>query len=198
MYLLSSLRSSLRPGAPHTHTVLHPPSARRSFIAFIVLPTLIGAHDEAVALAILLAWSVTEAARYPWIVCGSPKGGLTHKLRTLVPVVTFPLGVIGEAYACWRFYVATNAQLFTPTPDGQRVAAHLLLPLRYAALFQICVNLGLGPMGYPSILKKACGGGGRRTKARANVPKHAAASAGSTADVDINSAAATKGARFTQ
>ena len=166
---------------------------RRSFIAFIVLPTLLGAHDEAVALTILVAWSVTEVARYPWIVCGSPKGGLTHKLRTLVPVVTFPLGVVGEAYACWRFYAETHAQLFTPTPEGARVAELLLGPLRYAALLQVAVNLGLGPVGYPSILKKACGRGGRRKKARANGTAHAAASAATPVD----GALAAKGERFT-
>ena len=100
---------------------LSPSIALSSFVALVVMPTLVGAQDEAVAVCILVAWCVTEAARYPWILCCSPKSGVVRKLRYIIPVFTYPLGVLGEAYACWRFYSETHAFLLIRNSESVRV-----------------------------------------------------------------------------
>ena len=84
---------------------------------------------------ILQVWSVTELARYPYYVFKSP---LTFALRSFVPLITFPLGVVAET-------LGLVARL---RDDDASTAVKCLcaLPL---------VTTLLAPIGYWSLLKKA-------------------------------------------
>lgn len=64
--------------------------------------------------SILLAWSFTEVFRYPMILCSSSfrYHGFLKNLRYGVPLLTFPVGAVTEAYGCWSLLThGTNSKL---------------------------------------------------------------------------------------
>ena len=75
----------------------------------------------------------------------------TEILRNVLPVITFPLGAGGEAYACW---IAVSRRYV----DGM---------VMYLALLQVAVNVIGGGFAYPRFISKAIksvSGGGRSKK----------------------------------
>ena len=58
----------------------------RLFVCLQVFPLL---PDHGVTYTVLLAWAVTEIARYPFYIAPMP---LTARVRYACPVVTFPIG----------------------------------------------------------------------------------------------------------
>jgi hypothetical protein len=118
--VVGDLKGNVRVGL-----ILH---ATRLIVYHQVLPT----HYTT---QILQVWSVTELARYPYYVFKSP---LTFALRSFVPLITFPLGVVAET-------LGLVARL---RDDDASTAVKCLcaLPL---------VTTLLAPIGYWSLLKKA-------------------------------------------
>ena len=84
---------------------------------------------------ILLAWSLTEVARYPMVLL--PNVPWLKTIRYAMPLVTFPLGAGTEAYAA---YVVLQT-----TPN---------LALKLALGMIVLVNCIGCPVWYPSMARK--------------------------------------------
>ena len=123
--VVGSLRGNVPMGL-----VLH---ATRLVVLHGVLP---GAGRDGVVRAILVAWAATEVARYPMYVCRGV--ACFETLRSVAPVVTFPLGVIFEGRG-----------LYLRMSD-----ADVSLPLQVLAAVALASNLVLGPYGYASVLAR--------------------------------------------
>ena len=105
----------------------------RLMMCFYVMP-----HPDISAsnvILILLAWSLTEVARYPMVLCSSVSALKT--IRYAVPLVTFPLGAGTEAYAAYSVLITTPQ-----------------LPLKVALGWIVVVNCIGPPVWYPSMIAK--------------------------------------------
>ena len=58
----------------------------RLFVCLQIFPLL---PDHSVTYTVLLAWAITEVARYPFYIAPSP---FTATVRYACPVATFPIG----------------------------------------------------------------------------------------------------------
>lgn len=106
--------------------------------ALVILP-LIPSHLS--ARLVLLAWSLTELCRYPMFL--APGSKFARWLRYVTPVLTFPLGCGGEAWAAHIVH------------SSSALAGRLAL-LRFLVWFVIPVNVLGGTLyAYPSLVKKA-------------------------------------------
>ena len=91
------------------------------------------------ASLVYVAWAATEVFRYPMFLSNAT---MVRKLRYAVPVVTFPVGAVAEAWAC---YLALG---------------HISNPLLYAAVWLVIPTNTLGGLAaFPGMLKKAVGEG---------------------------------------
>ena len=106
--------------------------------ALVILPLI---PHHLVTRLVLLAWSLTELFRYPMFL--APGSKLARLLRYVTPVLTFPLGCGGEAWA---------AQIVHSSPA---LAGRLAL-LRFLVWMVVPVNvLGGTFYAYPGLVKKA-------------------------------------------
>merc|ERR1712060_362394 len=91
------------------------------------------------AKVVVLAWSLTEVARYPMFLL--PTSRAARILRYMAPLLTFPLGVAAEAYSAYLAlpHLASRSGL-----------------IRFCVGLVVATNLGLGvPVGFPGIVAKA-------------------------------------------
>uniref|UniRef100_A0A7S4EVZ9 very-long-chain (3R)-3-hydroxyacyl-CoA dehydratase n=1 Tax=Chrysotila carterae TaxID=13221 RepID=A0A7S4EVZ9_CHRCT len=67
----------------------------------LLLGVLIKPHIAAseAGHAIIYAWAITEVCRYPYYM--SPNSSICRKLRYIVPLITFPIGAVAEAYCAY-------------------------------------------------------------------------------------------------
>ena len=84
---------------------------------------------------ILVAWSLTEAARYLMVL--APSSAFLRTLRYAVPLVTFPLGAGTEAWAAFATLRATP-------PYALKAVLGLV----------VVINVGGGAAWYPSMIRK--------------------------------------------
>ena len=144
--LLGSLRGNVLLGIGLHYT--------RLFVCLAVFPRL--PADDATIYAVLLAWSLTEVARYPFYIAPSPA---TSALRYACPVLTFPVGAGAEAYACYLLLPPLEAEAAAPAA------------LRWAAMAQIGVNSLGGLWAYPPMVRKAAAALSKLSGAPPDKPK---------------------------
>ena len=80
----------------------------RSMMLFIAIPH--AAVNGTIVKLILMAWSLTEVARFPMVLF--PKSKLLKTVRYAAPLITFPLGAGTEAYAAYLVLLQTTNNMF--------------------------------------------------------------------------------------
>ena len=127
------------PGSTLLGVLLH---AIRTLALTQVMPrTVLDPSTQWIAPTILASWSITEVARYPMYMFPSNKR--LRSLRMVTPLVTFPIGVLGEAYGAYWVLFQHEDQ----PPKG--------LLLKLSLVVMLLVQGGMGPtMAYPHLLKK--------------------------------------------
>eukprot|EP00658_Telonema_sp_P-2_P084784 TRINITY_DN9508_c0_g1_i9.p1 TRINITY_DN9508_c0_g1~~TRINITY_DN9508_c0_g1_i9.p1 ORF type:complete len:248 (-),score=59.12 TRINITY_DN9508_c0_g1_i9:458-1201(-) len=94
--VLRMMAGNLRGNLP-MGVVLH--SVRTVFLLLPAAPA--GSHSHSVRHIVLIAWAVTEIARYPYYIWNT--SGACKALRFAVPMVTFPIGAGFEFISAWLF-----------------------------------------------------------------------------------------------
>ncbi|GMI00795.1 hypothetical protein TrLO_g13544 [Triparma laevis f. longispina] len=105
----------------------------RLMMYFITFPHTSVSSD--VVKTILLAWSLTEMARFPMVLF--PKSKNLRTIRYAVPLITFPMGAGTEAYAAYLVFLTTENML-----------------LKAALGLIVLVNVVGGTVWYPGMVKK--------------------------------------------
>lgn len=105
----------------------------RMFVILFILPEV--SRHYACHL-VVFAWTVTEICRYPAYIY---KSNRLSALRYFIPVLTFPAGALGEAWAC---YVAMDSLVGLP---------------KTLAAVQIFVNIVGGGAMYPQLFRRGIG-----------------------------------------
>ena len=110
----------------------------------LVLPDGLGAAErDNISIMVLYSWALTEVGRYPMYLF--PSSSLARFIRLVLPIVTFPIGAIGEAVGAY----GALSKLWDNNADGLYWIKIGLLGV------VIGVNSLLGPtMAYPALLKK--------------------------------------------
>ena len=110
----------------------------------LVLPDGLGAAErDNISIMVLYSWALTEVGRYPMYLF--PSSSSARFIRLVLPIVTFPIGAIGEAVGAY----GALSKLWDNNADGLYWIKIGLLGV------VIGVNSLLGPtMAYPALLKK--------------------------------------------
>ena len=97
---------------------------------------------------IVLAWAATEVTRYPMVLF--PDSKTLRLLRYATPLVTFPLGAGGEAFAAYLVHNETpNHYLY-----GGADASLSQMVLSFAFVLVVIINVVGGTIWYPSMCMK--------------------------------------------
>jgi len=97
---------------------------------------------------IVLSWAATEVTRYPMVLF--PDSKMLRLLRYATPLITFPMGAGGEAFASYLVHKETPNHLLYGGAD----ASLSQIVLSFAFVLVIIVNVGGGSIWYPSMCMK--------------------------------------------
>lgn len=101
---------------------------------------------DVTTIFVLYAWSITEVTRYPMYLY--PTSDIARRVRLVVPLVTFPVGCMAEAYGSYR---TLEKEYKYSREEG--VGTNLIKIGMLGMV--ILINGLLGPtMAYPALLKK--------------------------------------------
>lgn len=104
----------------------------RMFICLVIFGVETVSKSQ-IPIVVLTAWAFTEVIRYLYYIVGNSP---SKRARQLVPILTFPLGAGGEAWACYA------------------ALSHLHGLVYFLACLQIGINVIGGSAIYPGMVKK--------------------------------------------
>ena len=110
----------------------------------LVLPDgLVAAESDNICIMVLYSWALTEVGRYPMYLF--PSSSIARFVRLVLPIITFPIGAIGEAVGAY----GVLSKLWDNNADS-------LYWIKIGLLGGVIgINSLLGPtMAYPALLKK--------------------------------------------
>jgi hypothetical protein len=101
---------------------------------------------DVTTMLVLYAWSITEVTRYPMYLY--PTSDIARRVRLVVPLFTFPVGCMAEAYGSYRTLLKEWKHM-----DEEGVERNLIKMAMLGMV--ILINGLLGPtMAYPALIKK--------------------------------------------
>ena len=78
--------------------VLH--AIRMTCLMYVLPDGILLLPCDVTTMTVLYAWSITEVTRYPMYLY--PTSDIARRVRLVVPLVTFPVGCMAEAYGSYR------------------------------------------------------------------------------------------------
>ena len=125
-------------------SVLH--AIRLTCLMYVLPDGILLLPCDVTTMMVLYAWSITEVTRYPMYLY--PTSDIVRRVRLVVPLVTFPVGCMAEAYGSYR----TLLKEWKHRAEVGEITN--LIKIGMLGMV-ILINGLLGPtMAYPALIKK--------------------------------------------
>ena len=124
--------------------VLH--AIRMTCLMYVLPDGILLLPCDVTTMTVLYAWSITEVTRYPMYL--NPTSDIVRRVRLVVPLGTFPVGCMAEAYGSYR-------TLLKDWKHREEVSEITNLIKIGMLGMVVLINGLLGPtMAYPALIKK--------------------------------------------
>ena len=124
--------------------VLH--AIRMTCLMYVLPDGILLLPCDVTTMTVLYAWSITEVTRYPMYL--NPTSDIVRRVRLVVPLGTFPVGCMAEAYGSYR----TLLKDWKHREEVSEITNLIKIGLLGMV---VLINGLLGPtMAYPALIKK--------------------------------------------